>query len=66
MEPFLLDQDEVRKRFPNLAQRSDRGSLSASVRLFCLECVGGHELSVRQCDQYKCPLHPHRVGKRRK
>ncbi|HQI97802.1 MAG TPA: hypothetical protein PK575_13935 [Syntrophorhabdus sp.] len=32
-------------------------------RQFCLECMGGSSLLVRECAKDDCPMHPYRFGK---
>lgn len=34
-----------------------------AFRHFCLECMGGSPLLVRECDKGDCPIHPYRFGK---
>lgn len=33
------------------------------IRLFCLECMGGHSTFVTDCTTADCPLHFFRMGK---
>ena len=32
-------------------------------RKFCLECVGGSSLIVKECEKEDCPMHRYRMGK---
>ncbi len=35
-------------------------SRAAAVKLFCLDCVGGQRMEVRNCTSHDCALYPHR------
>lgn len=37
-----------------------------AIRAKCLDCCCGHPSEVRDCTAKKCPLYPHRFGKRPK
>lgn len=54
----------LRKRYPGLAKRQSAGSPMASIRLFCLECMGGSLGEVKACTADECPLFPLRLGRR--
>lgn len=34
-----------------------------TIRKFCLDCMGGSQMFVRECDLTDCPLHLFRMGK---
>jgi hypothetical protein len=55
---------ELRKLHIGLARRVDAGSPLASIRLFCLECMGGSRKEVATCTAPECPLYKLRLGKR--
>jgi hypothetical protein len=57
---------ELRALKPGLARRRDQGSPMASIRLFCLECMGGSALEVKKCAAPECPLYLLRFGRRTK
>jgi hypothetical protein len=54
---------EIREKRPALAKKADNGTPSAAIRLFCLECVGGSALDVRNCTAPECPLLNFRMGR---
>lgn len=37
-----------------------------AIRARCLTCCGGSSKEVRLCPAEKCPLHPHRMGRKGK
>lgn len=42
------------------------GGMRVSVKIlrrFCLQCMGGCHLLVRECKTEDCPIHPFRLGK---
>jgi hypothetical protein len=42
------------------------GKGRASVKLarkFCLQCMNGHVVMVKECDSKRCPLVPYRMGR---
>jgi len=44
--------------------RMGRGRPSVKlIRRFCLECMGGSQLLVRNCSTGECPVWPFRMGK---
>jgi hypothetical protein len=49
---------------PEQAAAASGGSRRASIRLFCLECMGGHYVAVRNCRSYDCFLWQFRMGTR--
>lgn len=53
--------DEIKKKNPGLAKAAERSPLK-SIRLFCLECMGGNRATVRKCTTTACPLHRFRMG----
>lgn len=56
--------NELRRKYPGLSGRCDGGSPMASIRLFCLECMGGRSLDVSNCAADVCPLYLLRLGHR--
>ncbi len=40
-------------------------SASRAIRYNCLDCAGGNQADVRECEILKCPLWPFRMGKNR-
>lgn len=53
--------DSIKKKNPGLAKAAERSPLK-SIRLFCLECMGGNRALVRRCPTTACPLHRFRMG----
>ena len=37
-----------------------------SIRLKCIECMGGQRHLIKTCSEISCPLYPYRMGKRPK
>lgn len=33
------------------------------IRKFCLQCMGGNKVFVKECETEDCPVHPYRMGK---
>lgn len=50
---FIADGTE---RFLPIVEKIEAGSLTAAVRLNCLQCVGGSTGDVRGCEVTRCPL----------
>lgn len=58
-EPGASFRDEVRSKYPALAERARTGP-KAAIRLFCIECMGGSRSEARTCQTRDCFLWPHR------
>lgn len=43
--------------------RSKIKNRATAIRAFCVNCMGGDTVGVRQCPSITCPLHPFRMGK---
>ena len=54
---------EVQKKYSGLTRKAKRSPLAA-IRLKCLDCVCDQSKEVTVCSIKKCPLWPHRFGKR--
>lgn len=52
-------RDDLRARFPKLAERADAGSRAAACKLFCIECMGGSNQDAARCETRQCWLWPH-------
>jgi len=37
-----------------------------SMRLFCIQCMGGQHAEVKKCSSKNCPLYPYRMKHRPK
>jgi len=46
----------------NLLRQASKGSRSAAVRAFCLECMGGDRKEVERCTAPECPLFGFRLA----
>lgn len=54
---------QVPRKYRALYRRSKTGkSRKASIRCFCLECMGWNETEVPGCTDTVCPLYSFRVG----
>lgn len=56
-------REELRRKWPGLARRAERGSALAAIRLGCAECNGGL-LEVVACTDMGCFLYRYRMGHR--
>jgi hypothetical protein len=43
--------------------RVSKAKLWKAIRGNCVECFGGHRISVKDCSSPKCHLFPYRMGK---
>jgi hypothetical protein len=56
--------EETRKKYRGLAKKRDLGYPLASIRAFCIECMGGQLSAIAGCTAPECPLLLLRFGKR--
>ena len=53
-----------RREFPAIAlpliDQAEGGSLTAAVKLMCLDCTCWQRAEIRDCTIARCPLYPHR------
>ncbi len=40
-----------------------KAKIIKDIRSFCIDCMGGHQGYVTDCESAGCALHPYRMGK---
>jgi hypothetical protein len=50
-------REELRLKYPKMHVRAEAGSRKASMRLMCLECVGGDVAEITRCTDGGCPMY---------
>ena len=48
------------KSFHGLVEKVEKGSLTAAIKLMCIECMGFERKNVWDCRGYTCPMYLHR------
>ncbi len=63
-ESGMDERDKLRARFPSAVARAPK-SKAASVKLFCIECMGGSSIDAGKCTTKQCFLWPHAFKRQR-